>query len=334
MDYTAFLRSAECGQLPPLVLIHGPDPQLLDDALAAATRGLFPDPSLAAFGREVLDGRETPAEAIVTSAMTLPLMTAGRLVAVRHAQALPARAAAIVGEYARNPNPSTCALFLAEESLEGGRDAKAHWLVRALPRAGIVALPVRRGRDLEAWLKERAAIDGIELSDEASRLLVTWVGDDTAALLGEARKAALAGGADHRTVGVREVTAVVGEHRMAGVFDLARAIERRDIGLALRTLDRLLVTEDPMRLLAMLTSEVRVAWSIQELSRRGQSVAEIARAVRRPPGVVASRLGASEGRSTATWAPKLRRCWDVEMRLKSGGQARSELTALVAELCD
>jgi hypothetical protein len=29
----------------------------------------------------------------------------------------------------------------------------------------------------------------------------------------------------------------------------------------------------------------------------------------------------------------LARCWDAEWRCKSGGQARAELTALVAELC-
>ena len=30
---------------------------------------------------------------------------------------------------------------------------------------------------------------------------------------------------------------------------------------------------------------------------------------------------------------QLERCWDVERRLKSGGEPRAELTALVAELC-
>jgi hypothetical protein len=30
---------------------------------------------------------------------------------------------------------------------------------------------------------------------------------------------------------------------------------------------------------------------------------------------------------------QLVRCWEAEWRCKSGGQARAELTALVAELC-
>jgi len=47
MDYATFLRQAERGEAPPIALLHGGDGQLLDDALAAATRGLFPDRALA-----------------------------------------------------------------------------------------------------------------------------------------------------------------------------------------------------------------------------------------------------------------------------------------------
>ena len=51
-------------------------------------------------------------------------------------------------------------------------------------------------------------------------------------MLGEARKAALAGGPENRAVSVNEVTAVVGEHRVGAVYKLTRAIERREAGLA------------------------------------------------------------------------------------------------------
>src|SRR2546427_528880 len=87
MDYATFLRQAERGEAPPIALLHGGDGQLLDDALAAATRGLFPDRALAAWGREVFDGRERGVDEIVRSAMTLPLGAGRRLIAVRRAQA-------------------------------------------------------------------------------------------------------------------------------------------------------------------------------------------------------------------------------------------------------
>src|SRR2546430_15594316 len=130
--YTTLFRS----------LLHGPDAQLLDDALALVTRGLFPDPSSAAFGREVLDGSQTDAEAVVTSAMTLPLMGGVRLVVVRHAQALGPRNAAALGAYARDPNPATRLVLLGDEGLRASRDRRAdHWLVQTFPPAATLGPP-------------------------------------------------------------------------------------------------------------------------------------------------------------------------------------------------
>jgi DNA polymerase III subunit delta len=331
LDSTSFLRLVGRGELPPVLLLHGPDAQLLDDALTLVTRGLFPDPSSAAFGREVLDGRETDAQAVVSSAMTLPLLGGVRLVVVRHAQALGPRNAAALGDYAHDPNPATRLVLLADEGLRASRDRRAdHWLVQTLPAAAIVDLPARRGRELAGWLRERAATEGLEVSEEGAKLLLEWAGEDGAVLLNEIRKAALAGGADNRSVGVREVGAIVGEHRLADVFELTRAVQRRDMVLALKTLERLLATEEPMRMLVLLARDLRVAWTVRTLVERGQSSAEIARALRLPPAVVET---LSRGDPAPRLAEKLARCWDVERRVKSSGEPRAELTLLVADLC-
>ena len=331
MDFTAFSKAAGRGQLPPIVLVHGADPQLVDDALAAATAALFPDPSLATLGREVLDAETVTTAEVVRSAMTLPLMTSVRLVAVRRAHAL--KPSPDLSGYAKDPNPTTCLLLLSEESLEPSRERRQrHWLLDVVPPAGVVTLGARQGRDLEDWLRQRASQEGLTISAEAVKLLVKWVGDDTAALLGEVRKAALVGTGAAGTIGVKDVEAVVGEHRLAGVFDLTRAIEKRDVGAALRTLDGLLAIEEAMRLLALLSGEVRLGWRVKDLTARGQTPDQIARAVGRPFGVVKGRVDAAAGTTDAVFATWLRRCREVEQRLKSGGEERAELAALVAEL--
>jgi DNA polymerase III delta subunit len=267
--------------------------------------------------------------------MTLPFMTSRRLVVVRRAQALAARGAETLTAYARDPNPATCVLLLADEGLTASRERRSdHWLVGALPASALVALPLRKGRALEDWLKQRAAAEGLTVSDEAARLLVQWVGDDGARLLGEARKAALLGGPEHRAVGAEEVTAVVGEHRIGEVFELTRAVERRDVGQALRTLDRLLATEEPVFLLTLLTRNVRVALTVRDLAAAGQTAEQIARAVRPvPPPVIEGIMARVGGAAGAALPRQLARCCEVDWRCKSGGQARAELTALVVELC-
>jgi DNA polymerase-3 subunit delta len=334
VDYAAFLQAAQRGQPPPLALLHGPDDQLLDDALDVVLRGLFTDASEVALGREVLEGAEVGVETVVRSAMTLPFMTSRRLVVVRRAQALSAKGADQLAAYARDPNPTTALLLLAGDALGGSRDRRDHWLLGAVPAAAVVALPARKGRALEDWLKQRAAADGLVVTDEAARQLVQWVGEDGARLLGEARKAALLGGPENRKVDTREVTAVVGEHLVSEVFDLTRAVERRDLKQALLTLDRLLATEEPIRLLALLTRGVRQALTVRDLAAAGQSAVEIARAMRpTPPPVVEAIMTRVAGAAGAGLTRQLARCWEAEWRCKSGGQARAELTALVADLC-
>jgi DNA polymerase III subunit delta len=333
MDYAAFLRQLERGEPPALTLLHGGDGQLLDDALDAATRALFPDRALAAWGREVFDGRERGVDEIVRSAMTLPLGGGRRLVAVRRAQALPVKGADALTAYAASPNPDTCLLLLADEPLRASRERRVdHWLLGGLPAAAIVELPFRGSRELAGWLRQRAALEGLTVTDEAARLIVELTGGDTATLLGEARKAALAGGPDNRSVGVKDVGAIVGEHRLDEIFDLTRAVERRDLAGALKTLDRLLATEDALLLLSVLVRDVRTAWTAVAWRRRGRPVEEIARALRRPPAVIEALTG-STSRSEAFFAWQLRRCWDAEYRLKSSGEPRAEMVALVADLC-
>jgi DNA polymerase III delta subunit len=210
-------------------------------------------------------------------------------------------------------------------SVAGGGSAA---VAKAMARAVTHKLRLTEAED--QTIRQRAAAEGLQVGEEAAKLLIEWAGEDGAVLLGEVRKAALAGGADNRSVGVKEVGAIVGEHRLADVFELTRAVQRRDRAQALRTLERLLATEEPMRLLVLLTRDLRVAWAVRTLVEHGQAPAEIARALRLPPAVVEA-LG--RGDPAALLAKKLGRCWEVEQQVKSSGEPRAELTVLVADLC-
>src|SRR2546426_11458579 len=135
------MREVERGKTPALVLVHGADAQLMDDLLAAVSRALFPDPGHAAFDREILDGREVSVEQLVSAALTLPFGAAARLVAVRHCQALAAKGSEALGEYAKQPNPTSLLLLLADESLRARRERQpAHPLLGVVPAgAGVEA---------------------------------------------------------------------------------------------------------------------------------------------------------------------------------------------------
>ena len=292
MRYTSWLQELASGQTAPAVLLHGPEPFLIEEALATLTRAVCPDPGLLAMSREVLEAREVGAEAIVRAAETLPWGTPRRLVVVRGAEALGPKQAEPLLAYLGSPNPSTVLVFTVPLSL-----APLHWLRKAVPPSGAIEIPQLNGRALVGWLRSRASADGFDFGVDAAELLISLVGEDPAALAGEAGKAALAGGPENRRIGAPEVRAVVGEHRSHQVFELTGAVERRDAASALSLLERLLVAgEEPLRILAILAGH----------SRR-----------------------AAAGRAPV----RLERCWQVERRLKLGGAPRPELSVLVADLC-
>jgi DNA polymerase-3 subunit delta len=292
VQYAAWLQGLTRGQVAPVVLLHGPEPFLIEEALAGLTRVVCSDPGLLAMSREVLEAREAGAEGIVRAAETLPWGTPRRLVVARGVEALGAKQAEPLVEYLRAPNPATVLALAVSQPL-----ASSHWLRSAVPAAAAVEIPELAGRALAGWLRSRASADGLELADDAAQLLVAMVGDDPAALVGEMGKAALAGGPENRRVGTAEVRAVVGEHRSHEVFELTRAVERRDGAAALLLLERLLAAgEEPLRILAILSGQSRHA----------------------APRAVGERL---------------ERCWQVERRLKLGGAPRPELAVLVALLC-
>lgn len=292
MQYSAWLRQLEQGQVPPVVLFNGSDAFLVDEAVAKLTRVVCPDAALLAMSREVLETREAGAEGIVRAAETLPWGAPRRLVIARGVEALGPKQAEPLVEYLRAPNPSTVLVLSVFQPI-----APSHWMAKAVPAVSVVELPQLTGRALTTWLRARATAEGFELSDEAAQLLITLVGEDPAALVGEMAKAAIGGGAANRRVGVAEVRSVVGEHRMREVFELTRAVEQKDAGVALPLLERLLAGgEEPLRILAILSGQVR----------------------RQPPAAAPVRLA---------------RCWEAERRLKLGGAPRPELVLLVADLC-
>jgi len=326
VDYVSFVRAVDAGRVPPVILVHGPELFLVEDAVRIVVRAVLGDD--VALGREVLDAREAGAAAIARAADTLPLLAARRVVVVRGVDGLPAKGAEPLITYVASPNPATTLVLAAEDELGG-----AHWLLRAVPATDVVTA-ARLGRGAGPWLRARARRDGLEVGEDAAALLVELIGDDAAVLLAEAEKAALAGGPDNRRVGVAEVRAAVGEQRARRIFELSRAVEQRDLAAALGVLEALLgAGEEPLGLLGLLTRESELLAQVRRWRRAGRPPAEIARDLRRPERAAAALVAVAERASGPAVARRLEACWEAERRLKSGGGARAELTLLLAELC-
>jgi DNA polymerase-3 subunit delta len=329
MDASTFLKGLGHGEVSRVLVFHGSEPFLLNDALKRFTASLLPDPSAAALNRELLEANEVTPETIVHSCDTAPFLSQWRLVVVRGAQTLSAKAREPIEAYVRSPNPTTCLVFVSDEL----RPA-THWLLKLLPASSVVEARGLLGAGLVSWLRSYVKANGFEAQEDALALLVESVGEDLTTLVSELEKLFLSvpPGTKHLTPAA--VHALVGEQRTRSIFELTRAMECRDLPQGLTVLDRLLASgEEPLGVLGMLARELRLLWQTKEWLRQGKAVEEIARLLRRPVRVVEGVLGRAEATSVQTLSRGLERCWEVEQALKSGGQSRTEMTLLFVDLC-
>src|SRR5262245_59493555 len=337
LEVAALLRDAAAGRVPPLLLLHGTEPLLVDDILERVTRALLPDQEAAGWNREVFHADQVTPDALVAAGASLSLFQGRRLVLVRGVAGLAAKAAdrlrGALAEARKAPGgwpaEGTTVLLVA-----AGADRRAAGL-RVLPEGDQVEVRAPAGRAVIGWVRERARGAGLDLAPDAAQALVDLVGEDLGRLAAELEKAALYTAGD-RSVSEDVVRALAGETRARQYWELTQALEEARRADALRLTSQLLASGDePLILLAWVVGYLRDLWRVLPAAMAGTGAREAARALtRRRPGWAVERLTA---RARAVGIDGLTRaagrCFEVEQAIKtSGGNPRALLTFLVAEL--
>jgi DNA polymerase-3 subunit delta len=273
----------------------------------------------------------------VSAGLSLPLFGTRRLIVVRGAGELPAKAVdrlrAAIEEARRQPGgwptDGTTVVLLA-----GGADRRAPAL-RLLPEADQVEVRTPSGRAVFGWLQERARAAGLTLVPQAAQTLVALVGEDLGRLASEVEKAAIYAGDDGQ-ISEEVVRALAGETRVRQYWELTQALEAGQRVEALRLLERLLEGgEEPVVLLACVVGYVRDLWRVMAGLAESADGRQAGRFLqRRRPDFAVERL-AVRARAVGLEGVRaaIRRGFEVERALKtSAGSPRVLLTLLVAEL--
>jgi len=337
LEASALLRELAAGRIRHPLLLHGPEPLLVEELLDQIVDAALGDPASAPWNREVCYADGISPEALVAAGMALPLFGARRILLVRGLGAIPAKSVerlrlGVVEARARPggwPAEGTTVVFVA-----AGVDRRSP-IRRLLPDPEQIELRSPTGRAVVGWLRSRARQHGLDLAAGAAETLVTLVGEELGRLATEIDKAALFVGEDRR-VTESVVRALAGESRVRQYWELTQALESGDRGAALRVLEQLLAArEEPLGILAVIVGYLRDLWRICAGLAEGKDARALTGLLpRRRPEFAVERLA---GRATTLGlggiAEGARRCFEVERRLKSaGGSPRTLLTALVADL--
>ena len=341
-----------------LFLLHGEDPfrirlraNELVLSLLAAGRGERGELSLrklepygGALGLTRLDARNDPPDEILVAGQSQGLFAAPdekRVVLVEHAEAL-ARGD-IVARF-----PEDAALILvAPEAMKATRARGARKSTKAQTATADVALldavetaggAVERydrllPAEVNGWIKARAAMYGLDLRADALDAMASALGGDTERIENEVRK--LAAWANGAPVNANDVRSLVTGAIESDVFELTKAVVRRDVRTAAPLLDRLLAEGNaPQQLLALLLWQFRVLLFAAS-DPKPVDAERMAKAIRSSPGAILRYTQWARGLSPKDIARAYESLYACDISIKTG-RAESDEAALllcVMDLC-
>ncbi len=256
MTFAELQKSLASGTIPPVLLFHGEESYLARRGVRLLKRAVL-TPGSDAFDFVSLSGRETTAEAIVSQAGTVPMLSERRLTVVYEFEGMsPAQRTKLL-DYVRAPYETSC-LALVSFSRLSGRNKFEQGLLKS---ASVVECGSLGHDSLMALAAHMAGEHGLTVEDDAMAVLIDWTSGDLSRVDNELGK--LESYCASGTVTIDDIETVVGA-KASSLGDLAAAVAERRSGDALARLSELVDGGvDPAQLVTQLFGCWTALWLIR-----------------------------------------------------------------------
>ena len=271
-------RELDAGKVRPVLVLVGTETLLIERAIAAARAVTVGEQGIPGFNEDLFQGDQVDAQAVVNAARTMPMMAERRFVLVRRVDKMRGDAHAVLAEYVKNPAPEACVVLVAKKLDGNGKLSRAAKKASARFDAKPLKLPaVRQLAMTEAKAK------GHPLASDAAHALVDAVGEDLSALDDALERLSLYVGPGQR-IDLEAVEATVSRVRVDTVWALVDAISLRDARKAMAAASSLLAgREPPLRILALVSRQLRVVARMRGALAQGLSGPEATKIAGAPP---------------------------------------------------
>ena len=303
------------GSQPGVVLLVEGEPLLAADFLGKLLDRLIPDVEARRQDHEVLDGASATWTEVVDRLRTYSWFGGTRVVEVGDVQrSRDARIEPLL-KYLEAPAAGAVLILRADELLSSSKLGKA--LAGRCETHEFRAPPAR---ELLRWVRAFFKREQLAIAEDAAQRLIEVTEGDLYRLRGELEKLAAAhGGEKGKQIGMPELVELLGDHRAAGVFDLADAILDRRRDQALGLLRRYLRGGgELLPLLGVLQRNVEGALLVARARQRGQPWAAAVSQARLPYPVQARARRWAEQWGMAKLRGALLGLQRIDAELKSG----------------
>lgn len=323
------LLELQQGRFLPLYLFHGEEDLLIEEGIDAIIKHAI-DPETRGFSLDVLYGNDIDAKDVVAIASAFPMMGERRVVIVKDADKVitTEQKREILGRYLDQPSPSTVLVFVAEKP-----DFRLNVYKAFRTHGAVVACQPLYDNRVPEWILERMKRLDRSIARDAAGLLQAHVGSSLRDLRNEMEKLVIYVG-DRKTIGLDDVSAVVGLSKNFTVFELQKSIGQGDLRRSIEVLSHMLdAGAVPSVIVANLTRYFQKLWLLPSLRRQARGDAEVAGAL----GINSFFLKEYESALKAHPVHRVEEAFiflqEADEALKtSGGDIRTVMTILVHKL--
>ena len=327
MTFEQFSQAVRSDRIASLVLLHGEESYLVDQAARLVINTVVPVESRD-FNLTVVHGRDLKGHELIDQARTLPVFASRRLVVIRNAHEASAEQMEAFSAYLDDPVPETFLLVTAASI-----DKRRKFFQKFAQVGEVVEFRRLYENQLPQFIRDRARDAGRTFTGPALKLFCRRVGNNLAEVMGELDKLTSYVGA-HEYFEEEDVAAVVSDTRVESVFALTDALSAGDRAMALRLLQRLLDDgQPPLVILSMLIRHFRQLWKTRELLLQGVPQKDLPRRIGINPYFLGNLMTQAKRCADAPLREAFPRLLAVDQALKSGGDARAHLEGLVLALC-
>ncbi|CDX03254.1 DNA polymerase III, delta subunit [Desulfitobacterium hafniense DP7] len=317
-------------QIPSVNLWYGEERFFIQEALQLLKNSyLAQDPS--GSGIEILSGKSTGPEQIVEIANTVSFF-GGKLIIVEdipYFQDGQGDALEPFFAYFENPNPGTCLVFLAQSVNRGRKFFKAIEKKGSILEFG----SPKRQQEWSAWLDRELAARGKTMKPQVKALFLEWGGHQVGALSQELDKLALF--VEGKEIRTEDVRSLVPQAVEATVFELLDAVAARSAKEAVQKLQQVLRQEHSLKVLTLLSRQVRLLLGARAMRQQGRGAEEAPRLLGIKP-YEAQKIWQKAAQLTweqLSWA--LRECLETDVAIKTGkGEPEFLLELMVVKFCE
>ncbi|MGJ7912200.1 DNA polymerase III subunit delta [Neobacillus sp. LXY-1] len=326
-------RKIKQGEMAPIYLLYGTESFLINETKQLLLGKILTEEERD-FNFSVYDLEETPVEIAVEDAETFPFLGEKKVIFLQNPVFLTAEKTrekvdhnlSRLEAYIKEPAPYTVLVISAPyEKLDERKK-----ITKELKRnAEIIEAKKMNEHELKNWIGSRAKIYGIEIDHEAIEQLLALAGTNMFMLSSEIEKLSLYA-ADTKVINVNLVEKLVARSLEQNIFTLVEKVVQRKLDEALRIyFDLLKQNEEPIKILALLSSQFRLIYQVKELSRRGYGQQQIAGYLKTHPFRVKLALGQASGFTDEELTKLIDGLAEADYQMKTGGMNKSLLIEML-----